>query len=57
MKKANFGAAIKAWSSEMNLSIGIKGYYVVLLVVVTGVWSTRNVLNQPPLKILRNEGN
>ena len=30
---------------------------VVLLVVITGVWSTRNVLNQPPLKILRNEGN
>lgn len=30
---------------------------IVLLVVVTGVWSTRNVLNQPPLKILRNEGN
>ncbi len=30
---------------------------VVLLVVVTGVLSTRNILNQPPLKILRNEGN
>lgn len=29
---------------------------VVALVVITGVWSTRNVLNQPPLKILRNEG-
>ncbi|TKC08422.1 FtsX-like permease family protein [Pedobacter polaris] len=29
---------------------------VVALVVVTGVWSTRGVLNQPPLKILRNEG-
>ncbi|UKT62609.1 ABC transporter permease [Pedobacter mucosus] len=30
---------------------------VVLLVVITGVLSTRSVLNQPPLKILRNEGN
>lgn len=29
---------------------------VVGLVVITGVWSTRGVLNQPPLKILRNEG-
>lgn len=29
---------------------------VVGLVVVTGVWSTRSILNQPPLKILRNEG-
>lgn len=29
---------------------------VVSLVVITGVWSTRSVLNQPPLKILRNEG-
>ncbi len=29
---------------------------VVALVVITGVWSTRGVLNQPPLKILRNEG-
>ncbi|RZL46149.1 MAG: FtsX-like permease family protein [Pedobacter sp.] len=29
---------------------------VVLLVVFTGVLSTRNVLNQPPLQILRNEG-
>jgi putative ABC transport system permease protein len=29
---------------------------VVGLVVATGVWSTRGVLNQPPLKILRNEG-
>ena len=29
---------------------------VVLIVVVTGVWSTRSILNQPPLKILRNEG-
>jgi putative ABC transport system permease protein len=29
---------------------------VVGLVVITGVLSTRNVLNQPPLKILRNEG-
>ncbi|RZL38208.1 MAG: FtsX-like permease family protein [Pedobacter sp.] len=30
---------------------------VILMVVVTGVLSTRGVLNQPPLKILRNEGN
>ncbi|PWS31710.1 ABC transporter permease [Pedobacter paludis] len=30
---------------------------VVLLVVITGILSSRNVLNQPPLKILRNEGN
>ncbi|PWS26374.1 ABC transporter permease [Pedobacter yonginense] len=30
---------------------------VVLLVVATGVLSSRSVLNQPPLKILRNEGN
>jgi putative ABC transport system permease protein len=30
---------------------------VVGLVVITGVWSTRNVLNQPPLQILRNEAN
>ena len=30
---------------------------VVSLVVVTGVWSSRNVLNKPPLQILRNEGN
>lgn len=29
---------------------------VVGLVVLTGVLSTRNVLNQPPLKILRSEG-
>ena len=29
---------------------------VVALVVITGVWSTRGVLNQPPLKIIRNEG-
>ncbi|TCC92452.1 FtsX-like permease family protein [Pedobacter frigiditerrae] len=29
---------------------------VVGLVVITGVLSTRNILNQPPLKILRNEG-
>jgi len=29
---------------------------VVLLVVITGLWSTRKILNQPPLKILRNEG-
>ncbi len=29
---------------------------VVALVVITGVWSTRGVLSQPPLKILRNEG-
>lgn len=29
---------------------------VVGLVVITGVWSTRGILNQPPLKILRNEG-
>lgn len=29
---------------------------VVGLVVITGVLSTRNVLNQPPLKILRSEG-
>ena len=28
---------------------------IILLVVITGVWSTRNVLNQPPLKILRTE--
>ncbi|MES2417048.1 MAG: FtsX-like permease family protein [Bacteroidota bacterium] len=28
---------------------------VVILVVLTGVWSTRNVLNQPPLKILIDE--
>jgi len=30
---------------------------VILMVVVTGVLSTRSILNQPPLKILRNEGN
>ncbi|WP_211660265.1 ABC transporter permease [Pedobacter nototheniae] len=30
---------------------------VILLVLITGVLSSRNVLNQPPLKILRNEGN
>ncbi|WP_231582628.1 ABC transporter permease [Pedobacter sp. BMA] len=29
---------------------------VVLLVVITGVLSTRSILNQPPLKILRTEG-
>ncbi len=29
---------------------------VVGLVVITGVLSTRSILNQPPLKILRNEG-
>ncbi|RZL43455.1 MAG: FtsX-like permease family protein, partial [Pedobacter sp.] len=29
---------------------------VILMVVITGVLSTRSVLNQPPLKILRNEG-
>lgn len=29
---------------------------IVLLVIATGVWSARSVLNQPPLKILRNEG-
>lgn len=29
---------------------------VVSLVVITGVSSTRGILNQPPLKILRNEG-
>ncbi|HTN00161.1 MAG TPA: FtsX-like permease family protein, partial [Pedobacter sp.] len=29
---------------------------VVLLVVITGLWSTRKILNQPPLKILRTEG-
>ena len=29
---------------------------VVGFVVITGVWSTHGVLNQPPLKILRNEG-
>lgn len=29
---------------------------VVALVVITGVWSTRGILNQPPLKIIRNEG-
>jgi len=29
---------------------------VVLLVVVTGMLSTRSILNQPPLKILRTEG-
>lgn len=28
---------------------------IVALVVLTGLWSTRKVLNQPPLKILRNE--
>jgi putative ABC transport system permease protein len=28
---------------------------IVLLVVITGVLSTRNILNQPPLKILRTE--
>ena len=30
---------------------------VVVLVVVTGVLSSRSVLNQPPLQILRNQGN
>ncbi|RDC56611.1 ABC transporter permease [Pedobacter chinensis] len=29
---------------------------VVLIVVITGVLSTRSILNQPPLKILRTEG-
>ncbi|RYG16014.1 MAG: FtsX-like permease family protein, partial [Chitinophagaceae bacterium] len=29
---------------------------IVLLVVLTGLWSTRKILNQPPLKILRTEG-
>lgn len=29
---------------------------VVLLVVITGILSTRSILNQPPLKILRTEG-
>ncbi|MBO9673157.1 MAG: ABC transporter permease [Sphingobacteriaceae bacterium] len=29
---------------------------IVLLVVITGVLSTRNILKQPPLKILRTEG-
>ncbi|WP_316826159.1 ABC transporter permease [Pedobacter miscanthi] len=29
---------------------------IVLLVVITGVLSTRSILNQPPLKILRTEG-
>ncbi|WP_443946133.1 ABC transporter permease [Pedobacter sp. AW1-32] len=29
---------------------------VILLVVITGILSSRNILNQPPLKILRNEG-
>ncbi|MGM9477173.1 ABC transporter permease [Pedobacter sp. GSP4] len=29
---------------------------VILLVVITGVLSTRSILNQPPLKILRTEG-
>lgn len=29
---------------------------VVALVVITGLWSTRKILNQPPLKILRTEG-
>ena len=29
---------------------------VILLVVITGLWSTRKILNQPPLKILRTEG-
>ncbi len=29
---------------------------VVLMVIVTGVWSSRGILNQAPLKILRNEG-
>ncbi len=29
---------------------------IVLLVVITGLWSTRKILNQPPLKILRTEG-
>lgn len=28
---------------------------IVLLVVITGLWSTRKLLNQPPLKILRTE--
>jgi putative ABC transport system permease protein len=28
---------------------------VVCLVVITGLWSTRKILNQPPLKILRTE--
>ncbi|MGA9651773.1 FtsX-like permease family protein, partial [Pedobacter sp.] len=30
---------------------------VVLLVVITGVLSSRSILNKPPLQILRNEGN
>jgi putative ABC transport system permease protein len=29
---------------------------IIALVVVTGLWSTRKILNQPPLKILRTEG-
>ncbi|SFH48674.1 ABC transporter permease [Pedobacter insulae] len=29
---------------------------VVVLVVITGLWSTRKILNHPPLKILRTEG-
>ncbi|MCX2575865.1 ABC transporter permease [Pedobacter sandarakinus] len=29
---------------------------VLVIVIVTGVLSTRSILNQPPLKILRNEG-
>ncbi|MCX3266092.1 ABC transporter permease [Pedobacter agri] len=31
-------------------------FSVVLIVVITGVLSTRSILNQPPLKILRTEG-
>ncbi|GGI27185.1 ABC transporter permease [Pedobacter mendelii] len=30
---------------------------VILLVVITGVLSSRSILNKPPLQILRNEGN
>lgn len=38
--------------------LAILGLFVAVvgLVVITGVWSTRGILNQPPLKILRNEG-
>lgn len=37
--------------------IGILLTTIMLLVLVTGLLSTRNILNQPPLKILRNEAN
>ncbi|RNL54282.1 ABC transporter permease [Pedobacter jejuensis] len=30
---------------------------VVLLIVITGILSSRSILNKPPLQILRNEGN